>query len=134
MSKHFLPLGSQFVGSIWLWFCLTTISIDEIQFSYVPSFTLMFHQYIVAPLMHENLSFDLDMALTLHFFSSYDGLQDLLTILDLPHLLLHHLYFPHINMPSRNHYFLLFSFVLLTFIFLCLIYTQSFASEDFAPS
>ena len=73
-----------------------------------------------------SLSFEINMGLYLYFCSSYDDLQYLLTIFDLPHLLLHCLCFPHINRPSGNHYFLLFSFVLLILILLCFIYTSSF--------
>ena len=66
------------------------------------------------------------MALYLQFFSSYDDLQNFLTIFHLRHALLHRLCFPHINRPSGNHYFLLFAFVLLILILFCFIYTSSF--------
>ena len=125
-----MALGSQFVGSIWSWFRFTAASVDRIHFAHVPSSTLMLHHCIVSPLMQESLSFDSDMALYLHFCSSYDDLQDLLTIFDLPHSLLHHLCFPHINRPSCNHYFLLFSFVLLIDFAVFHLHFE-FLSEDF---
>ena len=128
-----MPLGSQFVGSIWSWFCLTTASIDEIHFAHVPSSTLMLHQCILAPLMQERLSFDSDMGLYFNFGSPYDDLQDLVRILDLPHLLLHLLRFANIYKASGNHFFLLFSFSSLILILLRFIYTIEFPIEVFAP-
>ena len=128
-----MPLGSQFMGSIWSSFYFTGALVDGIYFSHVPSFTLMLHHCIAPPLMQESLSFDSDMGLYLHFCSPYDDIQDLLTILDLLHLLLHHLCFAHINRPSGNHYFLLFSFAFLILILLCFIYIREFQTEDFAP-
>ena len=101
----FVALGSHFVGSIWSSFHFTASSVNEIHFSHVPSSTLMVHQCIVAPLLQESLSFDSDMGLYLHFGSPYDDMQDLATILNLQHLLLHCLYFAHINKPLGNHYF-----------------------------
>ena len=129
----FVALCSQFVGSIWSWFHFTASSVEGIHFSHVPSSTLMLHQCIVAPLMQKSLSFDLDMGLYLHFGSPCDDMQDLVTILDLRHLLLHHLCFAHINKPSGNHYFLLFSFTFLILILLCFIYIREFQTEDFTP-
>ena len=73
------------------------------------------------------------MGLYLQFCSSYDDLQDFLTIFHLQHSLLHRLCFPHINRPSSNHYFLLFSFALLIFILFSFIYTREFPTEVFAP-
>ena len=128
-----MALGSQFVGSIWSWFHFTVALVDGIHFSHVPSSTLMRHQCIVAPLVQERLSFDSDMGLYLHFFSPYGNLQDLLTILNLPHLLMHRLFFAHINNLLGNHYFLLFSFDLLILILLRFIYTREFPTEVFAP-
>ena len=69
----------------------------------------MFHQCILAQLMQEILSYDSDMGQYLNFFSPYGDLQNLVTILHLPHLLLHSLCFAHINKPSGNHYLLLFA-------------------------
>ena len=126
-----MALSSQFVGSIWLWFCFTTASINEIHFDHVPSSTLMLHQCIVAPLMQESLSFDSDMGLYLNFGSPYDDLQDLFTILDLPHLQLHRLFFAHKYKASGNHYFLLFSFSLLILILSCFVYNRDFPTEVF---
>ena len=129
----FLPLGSQFVGSIWSWFHFTATLVDGIHFSHVPSSTLMLQQCIVAPLIQESLSFDSYTGVYLHFCSPYDDLQGLLTILDLRHLLLHHFCFAHINKPSRKHYFLLFVFALLILILLCFIYIGEFPIEVFSP-
>ena len=121
------------MGSIWLWFHFIVASVDVIHFAHVPSSTLILHQCILSPLMQESLSFDSDMGLYLHFCSSYDDLQDLITILDLSHLLLHRLCFAHISRRLGNHYFLLFSFVFLILILLRFIYTIEFPSEDLAP-
>ena len=92
----------------------------------------MFHQCIVAQLMQESLSYDLDMGQYLHFCSPYDDLQNLVTILHLLHLLLQCLCFAHINRPSGNHYFLLFAAHIL--ILLCFIYIREFPTKVFAPS
>ena len=78
---------------------------------------LMFHQCIVAQLMQEILSYDLDMGQYLYLCSAYDDLQNLVTIVHLPDLLLHLLCFAHINRPLGNHILILVRF----------IYTSQFA-------
>lgn len=93
------------MGSIWSWFRFTIASVNGIHFAHVPSSKLMLHQCIVAPLMQETFSSDSDMGLCLYFGSPYNDMQDLVTIFNSRHLLLHHLCFAHINKPSGNHYF-----------------------------
>ena len=90
---------------------------------------LMLHQCIVAPLMQENLSFASNMTLYLNCGSTYQDLEDLVTILDLPSLLLHHLCFAHLYKASGNQYLVLFGFVLLVLILFPFVYTRYFAID-----
>ena len=89
----------------------------------------MFHQHIVSQLMQESLSYDSDMGQYLHFCSPYGDLQNIVTIVHLPHLLLHRLCFAHIKRTSCNHYFLL---LLRTYWFCCASFTLESFQQRFS--
>ena len=128
-----MALGSQFVGSFWSQLDFTITRVDEEYFVDVPSLTKML--YVNASSMHccsinaRKLVIGFTDGLFLNCGSAYENLEYVVTILDLPSLLLHHLCFAHIYKALSKQYFLLFAFTLLVLVLLRFDYTRDFGTK-----